>query len=160
MSEFILPDDLDAVSCHFCHRVVDPINNIANPPEDFDILQALVNAGTYPDESGNGRFIFDPTDTRRGPEADWGVNMHGADILVSPHHDESSFCASCHDLSNPVFDLQPDGSYDLNGRLTLLAKELRQDILPQHRLQAGKLLRDELRAVSLWPCHTALQNGG
>ncbi len=133
MSEFILPDDLDAVSCHFCHRVVDPINSIANPPEDFDILQALVNAGTYPEEPGNGRFIFDPTDTRRGPEADWGVNMHGADILVSPHHDESSFCASCHDLSNPIFDLQPDGSYDLNAVDAAHPTQVIHDMFPEQR---------------------------
>ena len=131
MSEFILPEDHDAVSCHFCHRMVDPINSSENPSSDYDILQELVTAGTYPDEPGNGRFVFDPTDTRRGPEPDWGLNMHGADILVSPHHDESSFCASCHDLRNPVLSLQSDGSYEPNAHGAAHPTQNMHDMFPE-----------------------------
>ena len=130
MSEFILPDDHDAVSCHFCHRMVDPVVDTENPPSDVDILQQLVDAGTYPMESGNGRFIFDPVDTRRGPE-EWAVNMHGADILVSPHHNESSFCASCHDLRNPVLSLQSDGSYEPNAHGAAHPTQNMHDMFPE-----------------------------
>ncbi len=100
------PDDTDGIGCSFCHRMVDPIFNAENPAQDADILQALVDAGTYPDPAhpGNGRFIFDPIDDRRGPLDDVGINMHGAaQIWHSPHHSEASFCAPCHDLGNPVF---------------------------------------------------------
>ena len=100
------PDDTDGVACGFCHRMVDPVYSSENPAQDIDILQSLVDAGTYPDPDnpGNGRFIFDPIDDRRGPLDDIGVNMHGAaQIWHSPHHSESSTCAPCHDLGNPVF---------------------------------------------------------
>jgi len=113
----IKPDDFDGVSCSFCHRIVDPVFDVDhNPSQDEAILQALMDAGTYPDpdDPGNGRFIFDPTDDRRGP-INPGINMHGAaQIVVSPHHTEASVCASCHDLSNPVFSLQSDGTWALN----------------------------------------------
>ena len=100
------PDDMDGITCSFCHRLVDPIASPDNPAQDADILQALIDAGTYPDPAhpGNGRFIFDPIDDRRGPLDDVGINMHGGSLVVySPHHSESSVCASCHDLGNPVF---------------------------------------------------------
>ena len=41
-------------------------------------------------------------------------NMHGVDMLLSPHHEEAAFCGACHDLSNPVFSLQADGTFMLN----------------------------------------------
>ncbi len=100
------PDDFDGITCSFCHRMVDPIASIENPAQDADILQSLIDAGTYPDPAfpGNGRFILDPIDDRRGPLDDVGINMHGASqIWYSPHHMEASTCAPCHDLGNPVF---------------------------------------------------------
>ena len=131
LSSFTDPEHFEGVSCHFCHRTVDPVYETGNPTQDQDILQALVDAGTYPDDLGNGRFIFDPTDTRRGPEEDWGVNMHGADILVSPHHNESSFCASCHDLRNPVFSKQTDGSYAPNAMGNAHPTQNPHDMMPE-----------------------------
>ena len=100
------PDDTDGVSCGFCHRMVDPIFSTENPPQDESILQLLVDSGDYPDPAhpGNGRFIFDHIDDRRGPLDDIEVNMHGAaQIWHSPHHSEASSCGPCHDLGNPVF---------------------------------------------------------
>ncbi len=131
LSNFTDPEHFEGVSCHMCHRVVDPIADIENPVEDNDILQALVNAGTYPDDPGNGRFIFDPVDTRRGPEDDWGVNMHGADILVSPHHNESTHCASCHDLHNPLMSENPDGSHSLNAYDSAHPTQSPHDMMPE-----------------------------
>ncbi|MCP4759618.1 MAG: hypothetical protein GY894_03575 [Planctomycetes bacterium] len=112
------PDDFDGVNCAFCHRLVDPISSNENPAQDSDILQALIDDGTYPDPAhpGNGRFIFDPEDDRRGPLDDVGINMHGAaQIVHSPHHSEASICASCHDLGNPVFSWnEATESFELN----------------------------------------------
>ncbi len=100
------PDDTDGVSCGFCHRMVDPIFSAENPSQDEGILQLLVDSGDYPNPAhpGNGRFVFDHIDSRRGPLDDIVVNMHGSSQIVhSPHHSESSFCGPCHDLGNPVF---------------------------------------------------------
>jgi hypothetical protein len=132
----IAPDDFDGVNCSFCHRLVDPVfDPDENPPEDEAILQALIDAGTYPDpdEPGNGRFIFDPTDTRRGP-IDPGINMHGAaQIIVSPHHTEASVCASCHDLSNPVFSKAEDGTWVLNANGSAHPTQLMDEMFPEQR---------------------------
>ncbi len=118
LDDLWVPDDTDGVSCNFCHRMVDPVLSAENPVEDADILQALVDAGTYPDPAhpGNGRFIFDPIDTRRGPLGDVVINMHGASqILYSPFHSEAAACASCHDLANPVFTWDDTTqAYELN----------------------------------------------
>ena len=112
------PDDMDGITCSFCHRLVDPVADAANPASDTDILQDLIDAGTYPDPAhpGNGRFIFDHIDDRRGPLDDVGINMHGASQIVhSPHHSEASVCASCHDLGNPVFSWnESTESWELN----------------------------------------------
>ena len=131
LSNFTDPEHFDGVSCHFCHRAVDPIADTVNPIEDTDILQALVYAGTYPDDPGNGRFIFDPEDTRRGPEDDWSVNMHGAPILVSPHHNESTVCASCHDLRNPILSQNTDGSYEPNAHDNAHPTQNPHDMMPE-----------------------------
>jgi len=106
----LIYDDFDGISCDVCHRMVDPVLNIENPIEDVDILTDLLNNGDLPFQPGNANFIIDPTEVRRGPLEDV-YNMHGVDILVSPHHSEAAFCAPCHDVSNPTLSLQQDGSF-------------------------------------------------
>ncbi|MBG81510.1 MAG: hypothetical protein CMJ39_12490 [Phycisphaerae bacterium] len=136
LDDFIDPDDFDGVNCNFCHRMVDPTASEENPDEDDLILQALIDEGNYPDPNspGNGRFIFDPDDTRRGPLDDIVVNMHGAaQILVSPHHLESSQCASCHDLSNPVFEVQSDGTYALTDYDMAHPTQNTYEMMPEQR---------------------------
>lgn len=107
----LIADDYDGVSCDFCHRMVDPVFSIDNPVEDVDILSDLVNSGDLPWQPGNGSFIADPMETRRGPLWDVITNMHPVPILHSTYHEEAAFCGSCHDLSNPVLTRQSDGSY-------------------------------------------------
>jgi len=110
----LIDDDFDGVSCDICHRVVDPVAAMENPIEDVDILADLVNSGDLPWQQGNGSFIVDPVGVRRGPLDDVTQNMHGVDILYSPHHVEAAFCGSCHELSNPILSLQSDGTFLLN----------------------------------------------
>ncbi|HJN71783.1 MAG TPA: dockerin type I domain-containing protein [Phycisphaerales bacterium] len=107
----LIEDDYDGISCDFCHRSVDPVSSIQNPVEDIDILDYLVSTGDLPTQPGNGSFIIDPIEVRRGPLDDVGVNMHSVPIIYSTFHEEALFCGSCHDLSNPVLSLQSDGSY-------------------------------------------------
>ena len=103
--------DLDGVSCHFCHRMVDPIYDaVENPSEDQGILAGL---STPPiTDPHTGSFILDPEDNRRGPfELTPGFFYH--EWRESPFHRESLMCATCHDVSNPLLERQPDGSWQL-----------------------------------------------
>lgn len=111
--------DYDSVTCHLCHRMVNPVLDAESPAEDVDILAAL----EFPPggERGNGRYVVDPADVRRGPFDDIEVNLHGLDdfgnpveIIPSPYHRRSEICATCHDLGNPVFTRQSDGTYAFN----------------------------------------------
>ena len=108
----LIEDDFDGVNCNFCHRKIDPVWTPENPLEDVDLLNELFKFDSLPTQVGNGRFIVDPRDVRRSPiEDEDSINLHGVDMLVSPHHKEGAFCGECHELSNPVFTKQEDGSY-------------------------------------------------
>jgi len=103
--------DLDGVTCNFCHRMVDPVAAAENPTEDAAVLAALTSPPTT--EPHTGQYIIDPVDRRRGP-FDLGPNFFYHPWLESPFHQESKMCATCHDVSNPAFTRQPDGTYALN----------------------------------------------
>lgn len=105
-------NDFEGVTCNYCHRAVDPVYAPENPTEDIDILADLM----FPPgaERGNGRHVVDPVDVRRGPFDDVPLNLHSVDILYSPFHQESEMCATCHDLRNPAYSRQPDGTYAAN----------------------------------------------
>jgi len=98
------------VTCNLCHRLVDPINEPENPPSDAGILSALAE---QPVNSGGGQYIIDPTDVRRGP-FQLSPTFFYHYWAKSPFHEESLLCATCHEVSNPIFTKQPDGSYALN----------------------------------------------
>lgn len=105
----MLPADLIGVSCDLCHRMVDPIYKPGiSPVEDEAILAALRDV---PEGYTAAQFVVDPISSRRGPFHD-AVAPH--DILVSPFHREAALCGTCHDVSNPVFVRNPDGSYSPN----------------------------------------------
>jgi hypothetical protein len=106
--------DWDGVSCNFCHRLVDPVPNPSNPPEDTPILDALASQGLLPAAPGNARYVVDPDDVRRGPLDDVPANYHGVPIIVSPFHSNSNLCGMCHDVSNALFTRQANGTYALN----------------------------------------------
>jgi hypothetical protein len=92
-------EDYEGVSCHLCHRLVDPIADPGNPPEDTPILAALAEA---PATSHNGQYVIDPEDRRRGP-FDLGPAFPYHSWLESSYHREALLCATCHDVSNPAF---------------------------------------------------------
>lgn len=108
-------EDYDGVNCNFCHRMVDPdFKPGISPQRDEPILAALESAGLLPSSPGNGSYVVDPDDVRRGPFSDVPLNLHGVDIVVSPFHTKSEFCGTCHDVSNPALTRQPNGDYVLN----------------------------------------------
>lgn len=103
--------DFDGVTCHLCHRLVDPFyEKGVDPQVDKRILARLAQV---PFSIGNGEYVVDPNDVRRGP-FDLGPNFYLHDWLQSPFHEESLLCANCHEVSNPAMTRQPDGSYALN----------------------------------------------
>jgi len=103
--------DLDGVSCSVCHRMVDPVFKPGvSPPRDEAIIAAINPPPLVP---GSGNFVMDPVDVRRGPYADLqGVNP-GHLWSPSPFHRSPELCGTCHDVSNPLYERQPDDTYVL-----------------------------------------------
>lgn len=103
--------DLDGVTCNFCHRLVDPVYEAGvSPPEDVAVLAQVPQVPTDPH---SGQYVVDDKDRRRGP-FDLGPNFFWHAWLQSGFHKESMLCGNCHDVSNPAFTRQPDGTYALN----------------------------------------------
>ncbi len=113
--------DLDGVTCHLCHRLVDPEYAPGESPvDDVAILSGLAD---LPVNNGNAQYIVDPDDRRRGP-FDLGPTFSYHAWRESPYHRESLLCATCHDVSNPVLTRQPGDTYAVN---TLNAEHPTQD---------------------------------
>ncbi|MGH9252878.1 MAG: multiheme c-type cytochrome, partial [Acidimicrobiales bacterium] len=114
-----LEKDLFGVQCHFCHRLVDPVTLAGDPA---DIHAGLDAEGLVPPTFGNGMFVVDPKQTRRGPygadeltavdhlaqivgtPADWnavGTGLEDHPVFDSAFHRSGNLCGTCHDVSNP-----------------------------------------------------------
>ncbi|MEN8251409.1 MAG: MopE-related protein, partial [Bacteroidota bacterium] len=113
--------DMEGIHCHFCHRMVEPTEIGVNPhPLDPDytanlypIDQAYLNNLTsIPPQSGNGGFVVDDQDNRRGPYTDADTAPH--QFYYSPFMQEAALCGTCHDVSNPAFNRNPDDTYSPN----------------------------------------------
>lgn len=105
----LIEKDFEAVGCHFCHRAVDPVYDVGVDPVEDEAIHAEIT--DPPVNPHSGQYIVDPLDRRRGPFDLGNFNRH--DWLVSPFHSSSDMCATCHDVSNPVFERQVDGTYAL-----------------------------------------------
>ncbi|MBI5864966.1 MAG: hypothetical protein HZB38_10765 [Planctomycetes bacterium] len=103
--------DLEGVTCSTCHRMLDPVYDPGvSPAVDQSILAGLAEVNPNPH---SGQYVIDPLDRRRGPfELDPNFYFHAYE--QSPFHRESLLCGTCHDVSNPAFSKQPDGTYALN----------------------------------------------
>ncbi len=124
--------DLESVSCHFCHLMVDPDHDASDPPVDEEVLALLDEVPPVP---GLGMYVVDPQDRRRGPYDD-SHTPHGR--IPSAFHRGSELCGTCHDVSNPVFERISGAEYALG---TLDA--------PAPDVTAGHLLPIE-RTYSEW----------
>ncbi len=106
-------DDREGVQCSVCHRMVDPFADPENPTEDAAILAAL--ADPVP-AFGNAMMVVDPEARMRGPFdiiGDLGSDPHIPDrtTIISPFHESSDMCGTCHNLRNPVFTRDAMGNY-------------------------------------------------
>jgi hypothetical protein len=149
------PADFEGVSCHFCHRMVDPIARADAPAADAAIHAALDQAGTRPAgrcagdpnvaciadaacgaagpcalQAGQGRFVVDPDDARRGPRV-FGFHLHSS--VASPFHGRSDACAPCHDVSTPTFTRGVDGTWALNAVDAPHPTQNPDDMFPEQR---------------------------
>ena len=118
-------DDREGIYCEFCHRAVKPSQIGVNPypsnteyttstyPADQTYLTKLTLTDNLPDSSANGMYLIDDDDTRRGPYTESDAQATHAE-RYSPFHLDALFCGTCHDVSNPAFSKQSDGSYALN----------------------------------------------
>jgi hypothetical protein len=101
--------DLDGVTCHFCHSMVDPIYKPGiSPPEDQAILAALPDK---PEHYGNAMFVLDPELRRRGPLSD---PQAPHEAIYSPFHTSSDLCGTCHDVGNVATQRLPNGNWRYN----------------------------------------------
>jgi hypothetical protein len=106
----LIGTDFQGVSCSVCHRMVDPIYVEGNPPIDLEVLGLLDD---LPVHEHTGQFVIDHMDRRRGPfELDEKFPWH--QWVQSPYHQSSNMCANCHEVSNPLFTRQEDGTYAFN----------------------------------------------
>jgi hypothetical protein len=102
--------DLEGVSCHFCHSMVDPVYRAGvSPAEDEAILAAL--QGGPPEFYANAMFVLDGSGARRGPLAD-AQSPH--ESIPSAFHTSGNFCGTCHDVGNVAVSRRPDGTYRYN----------------------------------------------
>jgi len=84
-------EDMHGVSCDVCHRLVDPLGEEA---------AGLVRH--VPPGYGNGMMVADTANVVRGPYADTsGAMPHRT--MKSDYHASSTLCATCHNVSNPLF---------------------------------------------------------
>lgn len=128
----LLAKDREGVQCEYCHRAVKPSGQGVNPyPIDASyssVVPGYASTSTYardttylntlsprPVLSGNGMYVVDSDETRRGPRTDADPRHP---LRYSPFHRDAALCGTCHDVSNPVFDKQVDGGgnyyYTLN----------------------------------------------
>ena len=129
------------VSCHICHRMVNPIPSTtpkgSSPPaEDGPILAAL--GSNLPTSYGEAQIVIDPVDRRRGPfnlDADWTPDgwpgFH--EYIESVFHEQAHLCGTCHDVSNPALSRQPNGTYSVNGHNQAHPTGNPADMFPEQR---------------------------
>jgi hypothetical protein len=109
--------DREGVQCDYCHKMVKPTGLGVNPyPSDSayteDTYPAdqtyLATIDSIPEWSANGMYITDSDNAKRGPFVDAQARHQ---MFYSPFHQDSSFCGTCHDVSNPAFTDDGTGNY-------------------------------------------------
>jgi hypothetical protein len=101
--------DLDGVSCHLCHSMVDPIYKPGISPERDEGILAMLE--DVPSHYGNAMIVLDPDGLRRGPYEE-SAAPHLA--IGSTFLRSSEFCGTCHDVGNLAVTRRPDGTYRYN----------------------------------------------
>ena len=142
----LISTDFQGVSCNFCHRMVDPVYKVGvSPLADLEVLDGVDGINPGVDETTpnphSGSYVVDFFDRRRGP-FDLGDDFFYHAWELSPFHRDSAMCATCHDVSNPVYSAQPDGTYVLNALGTPHETFDKYDMFPVERTYSEWLESD------------------
>ncbi|MEZ6164710.1 MAG: GC-type dockerin domain-anchored protein [Phycisphaerales bacterium] len=138
--------DMMGVSCNVCHRMVDPVYTPGTSPMiDESILLDLGSDAPTQDQSHSAAIVFDPMDRRRGPYNE-GPNFFYHEWVQDPFIQDSRMCASCHDVSNPIFTAQPDGTYALNNLDEMHPTGNVYETFPEQRTYSEWLMSDFAQA--------------
>jgi len=129
--------DRDGVNCSACHRMVDPVLKPTSPFPDITILS---NIDPLPISPGGGNFILDPSDRRRGPYED-ALPLHPW-LPDSLYYQSAALCGTCHDVSNPVYMRQEDGTYELTLTNVVHPTADKYDMFPVERTYSEWLESD------------------
>lgn len=85
-------EDMNGVSCHVCHRLVDPLSD-----------EAKKFARDIPPGYGNAMIVADTEKIMRGPYSDINGKPINHKVVKSDFHASGKLCGLCHDVSNPLF---------------------------------------------------------
>lgn len=130
--------DRDGINCHFCHLLIDPFYKPGiSPLEDLDILSRIPQ---LPVTSQNANYVVDRFDRRRGKRGVTDPQPHSQ--VVAPFISDSAICETCHDISNPNFDRQPDDTYVGNEFGKPHATTNKYDMFPLERTSSEWLKSD------------------
>jgi hypothetical protein len=130
-------DDNEGVQCHFCHKMIDPLST---DPGDLAYMENLTHV---PTQHGNGMYVVDDQDIRRGPYDEVNDDLQANhNVKFSQFHKESALCGTCHDVSNPAFSKQLDGTYAPN-TLNMAAPDFdKYEMFPVERTYSEWLMSD------------------
>ena len=110
-------NDRQGVQCDFCHKLVKPAPLSVNPyPADWDYSTRtwaqdqnyLATLSPIPSWNANGAYVADASNAKRGPFVDTAARHQ---MYYSPYHQDAALCGACHDVGNPAFSRQADGTY-------------------------------------------------
>ncbi len=110
-------NDRQGVQCDFCHKLVKPTPLGVNPYADDSIYTAdtysedqsyLGTLTNIPPMSGNGAYVADGNNAKRGPFSDAAAKHQ---VFYSPFHSDLNICGTCHDVSNPAYYRDSSGDY-------------------------------------------------
>ncbi len=131
----LVDSDFEGVTCSVCHRLINPAYEQGlDPDRDFGILALLAHPVAV-DPSGrpmshNASMVVDPFDVRRGP---FQLTMTPHYWAQSRYHRSGNLCGTCHDVSNPVYSKQPDGSFRANALNEPHPTSSKHDMFPIER---------------------------
>jgi hypothetical protein len=140
--------DIEGIHCDFCHRLVRLSEIGVNPypldqfytdntyPADQKYLNTITS---IPSSPGNGSYIVDTDNSKRGPFTDAGAKHK---LFYSPYHSQSAMCGTCHDVSNPVYSRNSDGTYSANPFDQPAPSYNTYDLFPVERTYSEWLMSD------------------
>jgi len=105
----LMNEDLDGVTCDFCHRLVDPFTKEG---------KSLVK-GRPVTNYGNGMYVVDNKEDKRSPLSD-SIPPHRS--KYSKFYVKGEFCGTCHDVTNPINKVPIERTYS-EWRLSWFAEQ-------------------------------------